>query len=74
MATATEPDTWRESDTYDDIVHLYCECDPDTALCGLDISDMREATEANDDMCVVCWDLFDPAPPGCGKCGAEKRT
>lgn len=38
--------------------HLYC-CDPDTALCGTDISDSPELFDDGDTTCVVCDDLED---------------
>lgn len=39
----------------DDLSHIYC-CDPDTALCGTDISGTDDA-EFDEADCVVCADL-----------------
>lgn len=50
----------------DDLAHLYCECDPDVSLCGLDISGEPEATDPAD-WCVVCDDLNEFPCPRCGE-------
>lgn len=54
MTTAPAPAP-AATTTGDDLDHLYC-CDPDTALCGTDISDNTEADFEHPD-CVVCADL-----------------
>ena len=46
------------------ILHYYCECDPDRALCGLDITDFPETEHEPE--CVVCVDLGDLRCPRCG--------
>lgn len=58
-----------ETGADDDIVHLYCQCDEDLGLCGLDLSDMREVPVMEDQVvCVVCADLAEMA---CARCGCE---
>lgn len=47
------------------INHVFC-CDPDTALCGVDISN-DEIVDYDDADCVVCLDLEDAACPHCGE-------
>ncbi len=49
-----------------DLGHVYCCCDPDRALCGLDISAYTVQEVADEDLCVVCCHL-DPVP--CRRCG-----
>lgn len=44
-----------DGDTDDELVHYYCECNPDIALCGWDLTD-REETD-DEAGCVVCADL-----------------
>jgi hypothetical protein len=43
--------------------HIFC-CDPDTALCGADVSDDELVDEAD---CAVCLDLEDLPCPTCGE-------
>lgn len=45
--------------------HLFC-CDPDTALCGADISDTVYGAGDGETTCVVCADLEATACPRCG--------
>lgn len=47
-----------------DLNHLYCDCDPDKALCGTDVSGWPENDEG--DPCVVCDDLLWALCPRCG--------
>lgn len=57
MSTITEQrPTASPSDTDDAIVHLYCECDPNISLCGIDVTDDPEYPSA-EASCVVCIDL-----------------
>lgn len=49
-----------------DVDHLYC-CDPDIALCGLDISDVPEGPEYDND-CPLCRLVRDEGV--CPRCGA----
>jgi len=52
-----------------DLNHIYC-CDPDTALCGTDVSGQPE-TDLDEANCVVCLDLEDqPCCPTCPDQGA----
>lgn len=53
--------------TSDDLNHLYCPCDPDTAVCGIDISGHAEGDFEEAD-CVVCADLEETNAP-CARCG-----
>ena len=52
IATATPPS--------DAIAHYYC-CDPDKALCGLNLSHLPAAGDGDQD-CVVCSDLDADCP------------
>lgn len=62
-----------DTDTGDDAVHLVCaNCDPDTALCGCDVSDRDFLPEdlngmATPDDCVLCEVVDDTL--GCPRCG-----
>ena len=62
MTTATAPSPTTTS-VGEDLNHLYC-CDPDLALCGLDVSALPEVDDDTD--CVVCLDLED-ADCDCGE-------
>lgn len=44
--------SWTTDDSLD---HYYCECDPDLALCGADLTAVDESLDGQ--MCVVCEDL-----------------
>jgi hypothetical protein len=44
--------------------HVYC-CDPDLALCGLDLADVPDAWDPTVPTCVVCDDI-DGAEVPCG--------
>jgi hypothetical protein len=46
------------------INHIYC-CDPDTALCGVDVS-KHPVVDLDDADCAVCLDLEDQPCPTCG--------
>ncbi|MFF1416535.1 hypothetical protein [Streptomyces sp. NPDC058280] len=48
-----------------DICHLYC-CDPNTAICGTDISQHAEVSTDIPVDCVVCVDDTIVACPICG--------
>lgn len=53
----------------DELDHWSCECDPDRALCGREISDLEECEEWSHDaeVCVVCDDLVDLPCERCGQ-------
>jgi hypothetical protein len=51
-ATVTEPVLDLIGSDEDDVEHLYC-CDPDVAVCGLDLSDYDENDDPIDD-CKIC--------------------
>jgi len=54
----------------DDLCHLYCECNIDLSLCGLDISDATRNPDPDESReCIVCNDL-DDTEPICRECGA----
>ncbi|GHG80526.1 hypothetical protein [Streptomyces griseocarneus] len=57
--------------TSDMISHTYC-CDPDRALCGLDLSGMPPAGEG-DQGCVVCVDL-DECKAACPLCATDQSA
>ena len=65
LATRESPKS--ESLHDDTLYHIFCECDEDLGLCGLDISDLVISEPLGDDkVCVVCLDLeFVP----CSRCG-----
>lgn len=64
MTTAIAPSPAATS-VGSDLNHLYC-CDPDTALCGLDVSALPEVDDDTD--CVVCLDLEDT------ECDCDERA
>ena len=52
----------------DTLYHIFCECDEDLGLCGLDISDCAISDPLGDDpVCVVCLDLEFVPCPRCGR-------
>lgn len=53
-------------DFEEDLVHFYCECDENTALCGTDITDDPKDSEEEEVNCVVCIDLVEFPCPRCG--------
>lgn len=56
--THTEADPRHTTDAGDDIVHLFC-CDPDLAMCGMDLTGaMATDDEFDNDPCVVSDDLL----------------
>lgn len=50
--TALVEPTTTDSDD-DDLVHAVC-CDPNTAMCGLDVSGLEWGIDDGDEMCRVC--------------------
>lgn len=54
------------TDSSDDVGlnHIYCDCDPDRALCGLDVSDLAEDDKGSP--CIVCYEM-ERYP--CERCG-----
>lgn len=51
---------------HDDLVHVACDCDPDTALCGTDVTGQGWDDDDVETTCVVCRDLeYQP----CARCG-----
>lgn len=63
-AAATLPAQARTSGPTN-INHIFC-CDPDTALCGADISG-DEIVDYDEADCVVCLDLEHQTCPLCGE-------
>lgn len=58
MTTVIEPSTLALKEAHDDdIDHVYC-CDPNTSICGKDISDLDEECDPDcwtHPTCSVCW-------------------
>lgn len=55
-----------------DTTHLFCPCDENLALCGLDLSDHETlpVEEWTDDVCIVCNDIITKLN-ACPRCGSE---
>ena len=52
----------------DGLVHAWCECTPDVALCGADLTGLPYVTSWDPaDACVVCNELLRTF---CARCGA----
>lgn len=69
MTTALAPAT--ELTGFDnDTTHVTC-CDPDTALCGWDVSNTPVVSDGVGHDCIVCVDLEDQPCPRCGFDPAE---
>jgi hypothetical protein len=54
-----------ETDT-PELFHYVCDCDVNTALCGLDVTDAQMKDEGDDIVCVVCYDLVNLPCKTCG--------
>ncbi|MBZ6258828.1 hypothetical protein KVH22_25265 [Streptomyces olivaceus] len=67
MTTGLAPAPAATGQGHDDLVHVACVCDPDTALCGTDVTGQNwQADDDEDATCVVCVDLeYKP----CKRCG-----
>jgi hypothetical protein len=63
--TALADPATHTTDLNDQTTHVYC-CNPDTALCGLDISEMPEVPDGTGHDCIVCTDLEEQQCPDCG--------
>jgi hypothetical protein len=67
-ATTIEPDTRLDQGNGDDdhLLHLFCECNEDVALCGCDLTGAVEdlSVLAQEMLCVVCDHLLK-----CATCG-----
>lgn len=64
-----EDELAEKTDPGDELYHVVCQCDEDTALCGLDVSDIPYTVDfipEDDIVCVVCEDL---AQRPCERCG-----
>lgn len=48
-----------------DLTHTVCDCTPDIALCGTDVTDQPWADGSDESTCVVCRDLEDLDCPRC---------
>ncbi|WP_341719980.1 hypothetical protein QQG74_09840 [Micromonospora sp. FIMYZ51] len=66
-ATATLPHRPDIDTGAGDVDHHYIHCDPDTALCGVDLTGVPEGPERGRvcPLCVLVVDGFAPCP-GCG--------
>lgn len=63
MTTATLPAPI-DVGTDDELVHFYCDCDPDTSWCGLDISGEPE-TPDDPNECPLCVIVDQAGGPDC---------
>lgn len=68
MTTETLPQ--RTDQDVDDWDHVFCPCDPDVALCGVDLTGLEEcpAEAALEKTCPMCVVLAEPGHV-CGRCG-----
>ncbi len=57
MTTAHDPAP--ETTDTGDLTHVVCECTPEIALCGADVSGQPWVDEGEETTCVVCRDLED---------------
>lgn len=65
MTAQTLPTATTATGVDNEIDHIHCWCDPDTAYCGLDVSNMPDgATWVN--TCVVCDDVDRSGMHVCG--------
>ena len=60
-----EPET--SSSDSDEIAHLFCCCDENTAMCGADITGQTKYANASDIVCILCDDDWDECP----RCGDD---
>jgi hypothetical protein len=51
----------------DDIDHMVCECNPDIALCGTNVSEVDWKDDGSPPDCVVCAAMADTPCPYCGE-------
>lgn len=67
MSNARSTDTLVRRLTDQDIqgLHLYCACNPDQSLCGLDVTGYPEAPDEEATDCAVCADLAGMDCPNC---------
>lgn len=70
MSTETAPKSGTTGTEESDLDHVFCGCNPDVALCGIDLSNADyvegQWSEDDGDFCVVCLDLCDVPCPTCG--------
>lgn len=64
MSVVVAAESAMTSDARTDLTHVACDCSPDTALCGVNVSDC-EWTDGEAG-CVVCADLQYVPCPQCG--------
>jgi hypothetical protein len=50
----------------DDLVHTFCDCEPDIALCGVEVWGDEMKAGPEDTLCTVCEHL---KPGLCERCG-----
>ncbi|MFK0172650.1 hypothetical protein ACIQU5_28025 [Streptomyces sp. NPDC090306] len=55
-----------DGDDGDGLTHLWC-CDPDTALCGSDLTGDEDLDDDAEVDCIVCLDLEETVCPRCGE-------
>lgn len=67
VEVCTEPADLTTGSGDNDLDHIVC-CDPNRALCGLDVTYVDWVEEsAEEDECVVCVDLWSLPKTSCGK-------
>jgi hypothetical protein len=64
VSVDAQPST-SSADLIGDVDHLYC-CDPDVALCGIDLSTVAEGHEFPD-LCTLCMLADLGLCPRCGR-------
>ena len=54
----------------DDLDHIYCECTPDIAFCGEDVSTSPIVDESSlNEVCALCDVLHEANDGVCARCG-----
>lgn len=51
----------------EDLIHIFCPCDEDVALCGEELGGAFWENAPEEDECVVCIDLQNHPCPRCGE-------
>lgn len=71
MSIQTLPRIDKPGTDDDDWTHLFCQCDPDVALCGADLTTADEVDDDGPwpDECPPCVVLLDANGERCARCG-----
>ncbi|GHA01131.1 hypothetical protein ACFOOM_12385 [Streptomyces echinoruber] len=67
MSTLAPEQTAAATQPGDDLTHTVCDCSPDIALCGTDVTNEPWADGSEEATCVVCRDLEDQGCPKCSR-------